>query len=66
MTEKSIEHSFHLFVHATNAEGHDIFQTVNSVCSKVDAEILVMSAVHKVRCLSQFMISDLTLRCNFA
>lgn len=48
MKEKSIDHSLHLFVHATNAEGYDIFQTVNSVCEKVSAEVLVMSAVHQV------------------
>lgn len=48
MKEKAIDHSLHLFVHATNAEGYDIFQTVNSVCEKVGAEVLVMSAVHQV------------------
>lgn len=48
MTDRSIDNSLHLFVHATNAEGSDIFQVVNSVCEKVSAEMLVMSAVHQV------------------
>eukprot|EP00892_Ulva_mutabilis_P008477 jgi/Ulvmu1/6000/UM026_0126.1 len=47
MTDKAIEHNLHLFVHATNADGSDVFQTVNSVCEKVSAEMLVMSAVHQ-------------------
>lgn len=49
MDELRIHHNLHLFVDTTNAPNADVFDSINSVCKQLDAQILIMAARKKVR-----------------
>ena len=46
---QGIVHNLHLFVDTENAPASAIFQSINGVCEKVTADVLVMAVNNKVR-----------------
>jgi hypothetical protein len=48
MDDLQVQHNLHLFVETSNSTADNIFNIINSVCEKVDANMLVMTAVNKV------------------
>ena len=49
LDERGITHNLHLFLDTVNTPARAIFDIINGVCLKVDAQMLVMAANNHVR-----------------